>query len=179
MHAWTDMIWRLMPNNDNKKIFLWKLWKGNRHTCELNDEFTWLLCGGFGGGSIGLCWDCCDSDLKNISRFVCNWKWTHFYEEKKKKKTEKMIIKNLTNGTKYKYKNIKTVNNNNKTSFSPLLEYNTKLDKHRKNSLHVRKQNKFIERFNLTSPFNVNFFFVLFRRNLIICIYWPQKLPPF
>lgn len=45
-------------------------------TCTLlNDELIWLLCGGLGGGSIGLCCDCCDSDSKNFSRFICNWKW--------------------------------------------------------------------------------------------------------
>lgn len=77
-----------------------KMLKGNRfHTCALNDEFTWLLCGGFGGGSMGLCWDCCDSDLKNISRFVCNWKrmkLTNKTEKKKRirmKKTKMIIIK--------------------------------------------------------------------------------------
>lgn len=41
--------------------------KLDEHTCALLLKF-----GGFGGGSSGLCCDCCESDLKNISRFDCN-----------------------------------------------------------------------------------------------------------
>lgn len=62
------------------------------HTCALNDECTWLFTcdGGFGGGSIGLC---CESDLKNISRFVCNWKSSSVEsrnetKEKKRRRTK-------------------------------------------------------------------------------------------
>lgn len=66
---------------------MWFKWNQSSHTCALNDECTWLFTcdGGFGGGSIGLC---CESDLKNISRFVCNWKKGRRNENKMKKKVE-------------------------------------------------------------------------------------------
>lgn len=52
--------------------------------------------GGFGGGPDG---DCCESDLKNISRFDCNWLVVASNEKRKemKQKETKDKLKNQQN----------------------------------------------------------------------------------